>query len=83
MRVQIPQAARWAADFYAEKVEVVDDDELATTLDLDLLPPIEHRVGLLLLIAGEDARVLKPANLIAAGPRLAAALLAHHREPTS
>jgi proteasome accessory factor C len=79
VRVQIPQAARWAADFYAEHVEVVDDDELATTLDLDLLPPIEHRVGLLLLIAGEEARVLQPSSLIAAGPALAAELLAHHR----
>jgi proteasome accessory factor C len=80
VRVQIPQAARWAADFYAENVEVVDDDELATTLDLDLLPPVEHRVGLLLLIAGEDARVLQPARLIAAGPTLAAELSEHHRK---
>jgi proteasome accessory factor C len=79
VRVQIPQAARWAADFYAEHVEVVDDDELATTLDLDLLPPIDRRVGLLLLIAGEDARVLQPSSLIAAGPTLASELLKHHR----
>jgi proteasome accessory factor C len=79
VRVQIPHAARWAADFYAENVEVVDDDELATTLDLDLLPPIDHRVGLLLLIAGEDARVLQPPALIAAGPTLAIDLLNHHR----
>ena len=79
VRVQIPHAARWAADFYAENVDVVEDDELATTLDLDLLPPIDHRVGLLLLIAGEDARVLQPAGLIAAGPDLAAELLKHHR----
>jgi proteasome accessory factor C len=79
VRVQVPHAARWAADFYAENVEVVADDELATTLDLDLLPPVEHRVGLLLLIAGEDARVLDPATMISAGPKLAAELLAHHR----
>jgi proteasome accessory factor C len=79
VRVQIPQAARWAADFYAEHVEVVDDDELATTLDLDLLPPIDRRVGLLLLIAGEDARILQPSSLIAAGPALASELLKHHR----
>lgn len=81
VRVQLPHAARWAADFYAENVEVVQDDELATTLDLDLLPPIDRRVGLLLLIAGEDARVLQPAALIAAGPALAAELLTHHRLP--
>jgi proteasome accessory factor C len=79
VRVQIPHAARWAADFYAENVENVTDDELTTTLDLDLLPPVEHRVGLLLLIAGEDARVLDPTTMISAGPMLAAELLAHHR----
>jgi proteasome accessory factor C len=79
VRVRIPHAARWAADFYAERVEVVDDGEQSTTLDLHLLPPIEDRIGLLLLIAGEDAQVLEPSALIAAGPRLASELLAHHR----
>lgn len=79
VRVRIPHAARWAADFYAESVTVVDDDELTATLDLALLPPVEQRVGLLLLIAGEDAVVLEPRGLVAAGPALAAKLLAHHR----
>jgi proteasome accessory factor C len=79
VRVRISHAARWAADFYAERVTVVEDDELTATLDLDLLPPVEHRVGLLVLIAGEEARVVNPAAMIAAGPALAAELLAHHR----
>jgi predicted DNA-binding transcriptional regulator YafY len=79
VRVRIPHAARWAADFYAEHAAVVEDDELAVTLDLDLLPPVEHRIGLLLLIAGENAQVLQPAAMVAAGPALAAELLAHHR----
>ena len=79
VRVRIPHAARWAADFYAEQVAIVADDELAATLDLDLLPPVEHRIGLLLLIAGPDAQVLDPAGLVAAGPELAAELLEHHR----
>ena len=35
--------------------------------------------GMLLLIAGPESRVLDPAALVAAGPELAAALLAHHR----
>lgn len=79
IRVRIPHAARWAADFYAESVDLVEDDELTATLDLDLLPPVADRVGLLLLIAGEDAQVLHPAALVAAGPAMAADLLAHHR----
>ena len=79
VRVQIPHAARWAADFHSEQVMVVAEDELSTTLDLDLLAPIRDRLGLLLLAAGTEARVLDPPSLIAAGPELAARLLEHHR----
>ena len=79
VRVRVPHQARWAADMYAERVEVIADDELDVTLDLALLPPVDHRLGLLLLAAGPDAAVLDPAALVAAGPRLAAELLAHHR----
>ena len=76
--MQVPHRARWAADVYAEQVRVVDDDELTVTLDLDLLPPVERRVGLLMLAAGVEARVIKPARLVASGPALAAELLEHH-----
>jgi predicted DNA-binding transcriptional regulator YafY len=69
VRVRLPHSARWAADFYAEQV----------TLDLDLLPPLDHRIGLLLLAAGPDATVVDPARLVLAGPALAAELLEHHR----
>jgi proteasome accessory factor C len=79
VRVRIPHRARWAADFYAEQVTIVADDELTATLDLDLLPPVDQRIGLLLLIAGADAQVLDPTALVSAGPALAAELLAHHR----
>ena len=79
VRVQIPHAARWAADMYAEQVHLVEDDEELVTLDLELLPPVEERVGLLVLAGGPDSRVLDPAALISEGPRMAAQLLAHHR----
>lgn len=82
VRVRIPHAARWAADEYAERVRVVAHDELTVTLDLDLLPPLEERVGRLLLICGPDATVVDPPRLVAEGPRLAARLLAHHRGET-
>jgi proteasome accessory factor C len=58
------------------------DDTFDPPADLELLPPVEDRVGLLLLIAGDDAQVLEPSALIAAGPALAAELLAHHRAPS-
>lgn len=79
VRVRIPYAARWAAERYAEQVVVLDEDEETVTAVLHLLPPVERRVGLLLLVAGPDAAVLAPGAMIAAGPRLAADLLEHHR----
>jgi proteasome accessory factor C len=79
VRMEIPHSARWAADMYAEQVHVVEDDELTVTLDLDLLPPVERRVGLLTLAAGVDARVVEPSGLVSSGPKIAAELLEHHR----
>lgn len=79
VRVRVPHAARWAADFYAERVRVVENDEESVTLDLDLLPPVDRRVGLLGLAAGPDAQVLEPPGLVAAVGGLARELLQHHR----
>lgn len=79
VRVRLPHAARWAADFYAEGVAVVADDEDTVTLDLALLPPVDHRVGLLGLAAGPDIQVLDPPGLVAAVGDLARELLAHQR----
>jgi proteasome accessory factor C len=67
---------------YAEDVHVVADDELTATLDLDLLPPLEHRLGLLLLVSGPAAEVVKPKRLARCGTELAQRLLEHHRPST-
>ena len=78
VRVRLPHSARWAADMYAEQVRVVEEDEVAATVDLDLLPPLDHRVGILLLAAGPGATVVDPPELGPEGARLAAELLEHH-----
>ena len=36
VKVVLPQSGRWAADFYAESVTVVQDDEESVEVDLDL-----------------------------------------------
>ena len=82
IRVRLPQAGRWAGDMYAEEVHVVDEDELVIALDLDLLPPLEHRLGLLMLAAGTSSEVVSPVDLAKTGPALAEELLAHHRRTT-
>ncbi|HWJ12060.1 MAG TPA: WYL domain-containing protein [Nocardioides sp.] len=78
VRVLLPQSARWAADFYAEQVTLVEDDEEDVVVDLDLLPPVERRVGRLLLAAGPLATVLDPPELESAGVVLAEELMVHH-----
>lgn len=78
VRVLLPQHARWVADFYAEQVTFVEDDERDVVVDLDLLPPVEDRVGRLLLTAGPAATVLDPPALDTAGVVLAEELLLHH-----
>lgn len=82
VRVRLPFGARWAAEMYAEQVSVVAEDEAMVTLDLELLPPLQQRVGLLLLVAGPDAEVVDAPSL--AGARAALALrLLHHHDPSS
>ena len=78
VRVLLPQSARWAADFYAEQVTLVEDDEEDVVVDLDLLPPVERRVGRLLLAAGPLATVVDPPELDSAGVVLAEELMVHH-----
>lgn len=81
VQVLLPQRARWVADFYAESVAFVQDDEESVVVDLELLPPLERRVGMLLLAAGPDAFVIEPRDLEAAGAVLAEELLVHHSFP--
>jgi proteasome accessory factor C len=63
---------------YAESVEVLEADDESVKLGLELLPPLEQRVGMLLLAAGPDAFVVAPAELDSAGAVLAEELLLHH-----
>jgi len=81
VRVELPMSARWAADMYAERVHEVEEHELTVVLDVEVLPPIRHRVGVLLLASGPTARVVEPAELAPCGTELARILLAHHGQP--
>jgi predicted DNA-binding transcriptional regulator YafY len=78
VRVCLPHADRWVADMYAEKVTVVSADEDDVSLDLELLEPLERRVGMLLLAASPEAFVVEPDHLRHAGVVLAEELLTHY-----
>lgn len=79
-RVQLllPQGSHWVADRFAERTEVVDADSDDLVLDAFFLPPVAERVGLVLLIAGPDAGVLKPERHAGAAAELAERLREHH-----
>ena len=80
VRLVVPQTARWVVERFAETTTVLDDDETDVALLAELLPPVEARLGLLLVCAGPDAFVTEPAPLADAGPLTARALLAHHEQ---
>jgi proteasome accessory factor C len=58
---------------------VLDDDEESVKVRAELLPPVDQRLGLLLLCCGPDAFVMAPADLSDAGESVARALVDHHR----
>jgi proteasome accessory factor C len=78
--VVVPHSARWAVELYAESADLLAQDEGTVKLRAHLLPPVERRVGLLLMAAGTDAFVIEPAELVTARQSVAGDLLAHHQE---
>ena len=78
VRLEITQDGRWAARQYAERVTVVDEDEEKVTLNLDLLPPVGERVGLIMLASGTSTRVISPGAVLPEAMGLIEELLHHH-----
>ena len=79
----VPQGSRWAVERFAESTSVSDDEESDVALRADLLPPVEQRLGLMLLCCGPEAFVTAPASLTDAGATTARALLAHHEDKSA
>jgi proteasome accessory factor C len=77
--VVVPQDARWVVERWAESVTPLQEDEESVKLRASLLPPIDWRLGLILVTAGPDAFVVEPRELGDAGRTLARELLTHHR----
>lgn len=78
VRLEVTQESRWAARQYAERVTVVEEDEDRVTLDLDLLPPVGERVGLIMLASGPTTRLISPGALLPDAIGLIEELLHHH-----
>ncbi len=74
----VPHAGRWAVERFAESVRLLQDDEESVKVRAALLPPVQERVGLMLIICGPEGFVTAPTALLDAGTNVARQLLEHH-----
>jgi proteasome accessory factor C len=74
----VPHRGRWAVDKWAERVEVGRQDETGLEFTAHLLPPVQWRCALMMLMAGPDAWLYED-DLDAERVGLAERLLAHHQ----
>lgn len=79
VQMTIAQDARWAARQFAERDSVVAEDDEMVTLDLELLPPLDERVALIMLASGPSTTVNTGA-LMPKAVKCIAELLAHHEQ---
>jgi hypothetical protein len=74
----VPQTGRWAVERFAESVKLLQDDEESVKVRAAFLPPVDQRLGLILISCGPEAFVTTPQKLLDAGANVARQLLAHH-----
>ena len=77
----VPQAGRWAVERFAESVTLLEDDEESVKVLAAFLPPVEQRVGLILISCGPQAFVTTPQDMLDASAHVARRLLDHHTSP--
>lgn len=75
--IVVPKDREWTVEYLSEEARVEARDE-ETQLRLALLEPVDERVGLLIIQAGEDAFVASPAQLVDAPAKVADTLWEHH-----
>ena len=80
--MELPSAARWAVDKYAERVELLDDGAQLARLKVILLQPYRLR-GLMLVAGGAAARVVEPAEFRGAGAEVAQVLVQRYEGLTT
>lgn len=73
----VTHAGRWAVEKWAESFTVTDRDEAGVAFVAQVLPPVEWRSGLMMLLAGPGSR-LDDRSLDQQRAAVARRLLAHH-----
>lgn len=64
---RVPTNRRWTIEKWAERATFDHSDSQMSTFEAELLEPYEHRVSLMMLVAGPQARLLRPDDELAAG----------------
>jgi predicted DNA-binding transcriptional regulator YafY len=77
----VPQTGRWAVERFAESVTLLADDEESVKVRAAFLPPVEQRLGLILISCGPEAFVTAPQDRLDSGANVARKLLEHHVQP--
>jgi hypothetical protein len=80
VELEVPHETRWSVEKYAERVEVLAEDETSARLRALLIQPVRHRIGLILADGGQAARIINPADLANAGQEVATTLLTRYTE---
>lgn len=76
----VPHETRWSVEKYADRVDVLAEDETSARLRAWLFQPVRHRIGLILADGGPAARVIDPTDLANSGRELAGTLLTHYQD---
>jgi predicted DNA-binding transcriptional regulator YafY len=74
----VPHSGRWAVERFAESVTLLEDDEESVKVRAAFLPPVEQRVGLILIGCGPESFVTAPEEMVDAGAEVSRQLLDHH-----
>lgn len=74
-RVLLPPKSDWVVERFAEKAEIIQDDDGDKMIDVELAEPVRQRLALMLLIAGKGAELVEPLWYSDADAELAARLL--------
>jgi proteasome accessory factor C len=76
--ISVPQGWLWLVDRYAQNTEIRQQDEDDALVRAQFLPPVDERIGLILVTA-PGAFVVEPNSLNESGSLMARMLLEHHR----
>lgn len=78
--LRLPPGSDWVVERFADDWELLDDSGGWKSIRVRVAQPVHERLGLMVLIAGQGARVVEPAYRWDADAELGARLLRRYRD---